>query len=71
MPVMNGIDATKMIRQVESEQSSKKATPIIGLSANTRKEYVDAAISAGMNCYITKPFIKSDIYTAMENLLKR
>ena len=68
MPVMNGMDSTHAIRMIENERNLK-AVPIVGLSANTRKEYVDKAIAVGMNGYITKPYIKTDIYAIIDNLV--
>lgn len=68
MPVMNGLDATTAIRVYESDMK-RIQVPIIGLSANTRKEYVEHAMKAGMNGYITKPYMKSDIYSALEKFV--
>jgi len=51
MPVMNGIDATKIIRN-----ELKIQTPIIALSANAFKSEIDLCLANGMNNYITKPF---------------
>ena len=66
MPVMNGLDATHTIRTLEQEHNVLKLVPIVGLSANTRKEYIEQAISVGMNSYITKPYIKTDIYNVLD-----
>lgn len=54
MPVMDGLEATKLIRQRELEQR-KAPIPIIGLSGNAREEYIATATQAGMNDYLTKP----------------
>jgi len=55
MPEMNGLEATKMIREMESQG---KADPvhICAITANINKEDEDACYEAGMNSYITKPF---------------
>jgi PAS domain S-box-containing protein len=50
MPEMDGIQATKFIRQ------SNKYVPIIALTALSVEEEADNFKSAGMNDYITKPF---------------
>jgi CheY-like chemotaxis protein len=55
MPVMNGIDATKAIREAEKVQKIKP-TVIIALSANVTEAYRQACLSAGMNDFISKPF---------------
>lgn len=53
MPVMNGFDATRTIRNLESEKAN---TPIIAMTANVLKEEVDLCYQAGMNDFIGKPF---------------
>jgi PAS domain S-box-containing protein len=57
MPVMNGYEATKEIRNLKSGQD----IPIIALTAGTEKEEKDKCIEAGMNDYIAKPIIKGII----------
>ena len=54
MPVMNGIDAAKAIRNMERQDA--KQVPIIALSANTYDEDIQESINAGMNEHIAKPF---------------
>lgn len=50
MPIMGGIDATKIIRAEIS-----KELPIIALTAAAMKEDQEQSLAAGMNDYITKP----------------
>ncbi|KAL0490183.1 hypothetical protein AKO1_006655 [Acrasis kona] len=63
MPVMGGIEATQKIRQMEDERNIpvQDRIVIIGVSANSRKESINLAMSAGMQGYITKPYMKNDI----------
>lgn len=51
MPEMDGIEATKIIRN-----EFKLSTPIIALTANAFKTEIEKCKEAGMNDYITKPF---------------
>ena len=53
MPVMNGYEATKMIRSLEREDA--KAIPIIAMTANAFTEDRIRAKEAGMNEHIAKP----------------
>jgi CheY-like chemotaxis protein len=53
MPVMNGFDATKAIR--ESDHPEAKTIPIIAMTANAFAEDVTASLEAGMNAHIAKP----------------
>jgi PAS domain S-box-containing protein len=55
MPVMNGLDAAKAIREAEQTQKIKPAV-IIALSANVTESYRQACLAAGMNDFISKPF---------------
>lgn len=54
MPVMDGLDATKTIRQIEKNEA-RPSTPIIAVSANCLSEDKKKAIEAGMNLFLEKP----------------
>ncbi|WP_372744807.1 PAS domain S-box protein [Lutibacter sp.] len=51
MPILNGYDATKAIREV-----LKSSVPILALTANAIKGESEKCIAAGMNDYLSKPF---------------
>ncbi len=53
MPVMNGYEATKMIRSLDREDA--KEVPIIAMTANAFTEDRQKAKEAGMNEHIVKP----------------
>ena len=53
MPVMNGYEATKMIRSLDREDA--KAIPIIAMTANAFTEDRIRAKEAGMNEHVAKP----------------
>ncbi|MBR4164541.1 MAG: response regulator [Solobacterium sp.] len=54
MPVMNGYDATKAVRSLDSEYAKK--LPIIAMSANAYEEDIRESLNSGMNGHIAKPF---------------
>lgn len=60
MPVMDGLEATRVIRNLERMDSKK--VPIIAMSANTHKKDVETAIKAGMTTHIGKPFDVKELY---------
>ena len=62
MPVMDGLQATSIIRADISLD-----IPIIALTANALKGEQDRCIDAGMNDFVTKPFEES---TLVQTLLK-
>lgn len=53
MPVMNGCDATKAIRELQRPDSQN--VPIIALTANVANENRKKALDVGMNEYLEKP----------------
>ena len=53
MPVMNGLDATRAIRKLDSEYA--KRVPIIAMTADAFSENVAECINAGMNGHLAKP----------------
>ena len=54
MPVLNGYEATKKIRGLDTEYA--KRLPIIAMSANAYEEDVRESLASGMNGHIAKPF---------------
>lgn len=57
MPKMNGLEATKIIKNIEN----KREIPIVGLSANAFQGDINEAIATGMNDYLAKPVQVEDI----------
>lgn len=56
MPVMDGITATRMIREQEISNGVSKKVKIIAMTANAMKEDRQKCLDAGMDEYISKPF---------------
>lgn len=69
MPVMNGILATKKIRELEA--STNIHTPIIAITANALSGDKETCIAAGMNEYISKPFQVEVLVQKMKSLLEQ
>jgi signal transduction histidine kinase/CheY-like chemotaxis protein len=65
MPEMNGIDATKQIRE------SGNNTPIIALTANAIEGDRERFISYGMDDYISKPIDLDTLYNLLEFYTKK
>jgi PAS domain S-box-containing protein len=54
MPVMDGVEATRLIRAKETERGAEH-TPIIALTSYARKEDGEAFLAAGMDAHMAKP----------------
>jgi PAS domain S-box-containing protein len=65
MPVMDGYEAT---RQIKSQQH-KQATTILALTASAFEEERAAAIAAGCDDFIRKPFREEEIFEKMAHYL--
>ena len=59
MPVMNGYETSRAIRQLDGEYFRK--LPIIAISANAYDNDVKQCLEAGMNDHIAKPFNPDDL----------
>jgi CheY-like chemotaxis protein len=55
MPEMDGLEATRQIRRVESESGSRRHTPVIALTAHAMSGDEESCIEAGMDSYLSKP----------------
>jgi len=67
MPVMDGIVATKKIREIESTGESH--IPIIAITANALAGDRENCLAAGVDDYIAKPFSADVLIKMMKNLL--
>lgn len=56
MPVMDGLEATVKIREVEVTTNACRRTPIIALTANTMDNDRSKCLSYGMDEFMAKPF---------------
>lgn len=61
MPVIDGIEASREIRKIESEKLRKPGVVIIGMTASWVPEIIKECEAAGMNDFIPKPFHPSDL----------
>ncbi len=73
MPVMDGLEATRMIRAIEGSPSAvnKSDIPIIAMTANALRGDRETCIKAGMDDYITKPITPQSMAAMLETWLPR
>ena len=65
MPVMDGYDAIRTIRNLEKEEA-RSAIPIVAMTANALPEDRGKCIEAGANDYVAKPLRKKQILHAVD-----
>lgn len=66
MPVMDGLAATRAIRDLPSTAAM---TPIVALTANARREDEAACLAAGMDGYVSKPIDARRLFTTIDEVL--
>jgi len=69
MPVLDGFEATKQIREIELNNEQQQHIPIIALTANAHDKDRERCINAGMDGYISKPIVKNDLYNILAQYL--
>jgi CheY-like chemotaxis protein len=66
MPEMDGLEATRCIRQLSSEELSVGRQPrIIAMTASAMQEDRDACKTAGMDDYVSKPVRVDELVGAL------
>jgi CheY-like chemotaxis protein len=70
MPYMDGLEATRRIRDLEKAEKSRPIA-IIAMTAHTMTGDKERCIEAGMTDYISKPFNPHQLQAALEKYVKR
>jgi CheY-like chemotaxis protein/HPt (histidine-containing phosphotransfer) domain-containing protein len=70
MPEMDGLEATRRIREAESS-STDRDVPIIAMTAHAMKGDRERCLAAGMNEYLAKPFSPQSLLEVIERLLPK
>jgi CheY-like chemotaxis protein len=70
MPEMNGLDATRKIRNLQSAVRNHRI-PIIAMTANAMQGDREKCLEAGMNDYVSKPIIPRALAEALDKWLPR
>lgn len=66
MPVLDGLNATKSIRQMEKFSD----TPVVALTAGISPEERQSCLDAGMTDYLAKPISITDLQGVFKKFLK-
>jgi PAS domain S-box-containing protein len=67
MPVMDGLEATRQIRQLQGYER----TPIIAMTANAFAESRTACLAAGMSDFVAKPVVPDALFKTLAKWLQQ
>lgn len=68
MPIMDGLEATRIIRKLPD--SDKSRIPIIAITADAFENDMTRCLEAGMNAGLTKPISPNSLYNMMANYIQ-
>jgi len=68
MPVMDGLEATKVIRNLKRPDAG--TIPIIAMTANAFPDDVQDCLKAGMNGHIAKPIAPEQMFNEIQNAIR-
>ena len=68
MPVMDGFEATKMIRTLEEKLNIH--IPIVAMTAHAMKGDKEKCLAVGMDHYLSKPVNPDELYSVVEKYRK-
>ena len=68
MPVMDGFQATFLIREIEKNNKQGSRTSIVAVTANALKGDKERCLAVGMDHYISKPYLPADLERAFHVL---
>ncbi|TLD37367.1 hypothetical protein E2P81_ATG04179 [Venturia nashicola] len=71
MPIMNGLECTRKIRELHRSGDIVSHVPIMAVSANARVEQLRMARESGMDDAIAKPFRIVELLPKLEMLARR
>lgn len=69
MPVMDGLEATRRIRELESRSADGRRTPIVALTADAMIGTLERCLESGMDDYMTKPLDISRLQAALDRFM--
>ncbi len=69
MPVMDGLEATRLIRTLTDSSASQNDLPILAMTANVFTEDRQACLEAGMNDFVAKPVNPDNLFSTIAKWL--
>ena len=69
MPEMNGYDAARAIRDLQTARGTKRRLPIVAMTANAMSGDEELCLSSGMDFYVAKPIDPQKLTKALNAAL--
>ncbi len=69
MPVVDGLEAARQIREFEANSESHSRTPIIAITAHAFAGDKEQCLAAGMDAYISKPLDFDEFYETLHGVV--
>lgn len=68
MPMMDGFETTRLMREIESERLTETPACIIAVTANAFVTDRDRCLSSGMDRYLSKPFTPDQLIEILQDI---
>lgn len=68
MPILNGIQATRMLRELDRSDAAE--IPVIAMTADAFDEEKKRTLAAGMNCHLSKPIDPAVLYKVLAEYIE-
>ncbi len=69
MPVMDGLEAIRLIRECERAEGGRHRIPIVALTASALESDVRRSLDAGADLHVSKPVKKATLLAAIESVM--
>lgn len=70
MPIMDGLEASVRIRELEQRSGTQSPIPLIALTASVMRQEISKCTGAGMDTVVSKPVVINELLELMESTVE-